>query len=136
MVTMTLDRKPAARRPQPTAEAPALAPVAARVAVPALAVISAPPPITDPDLVDRIFDYVVELLPELAGRHAEVKAAVREESAGQGVYIQQRSKSKRQQLAVQIFTLFNGRNATEVARTLQISRATVYRVLKQPGNNA
>jgi DNA-directed RNA polymerase specialized sigma subunit len=32
--------------------------------------------------------------------------------------------------------LFNGRNATEVARVLKISRITVYRLLKQPGGSS
>lgn len=29
--------------------------------------------------------------------------------------------------------MFNGRNATEIARVLGIGRATVYRILKRPG---
>ena len=42
-------------------------------------------------------------------------------------------KDKGDRLATQVLSLFNGRNATEVARCLNISRATVYRLLKQPG---
>lgn len=83
----------------------------------------------DPDLVDRIFDYVVELLPEIAAHQAEVKLAVRAEFAGQQVSV----RSRDWDLARQVLAAFNGRNATEVARMLRISRATVYRLLKQPG---
>lgn len=88
----------------------------------------------DPDLVDRLFDYVVQLLPELADRAPEVKAAVRDEFAGAQVYIREREAGH--ELARKVLTLFNGRNASEVARQLNISRATVYRYLKQPGRRA
>jgi Mor family transcriptional regulator len=88
----------------------------------------------DPDLVDRIFEYLLAEFPQLAGaKFAEAKEAVRDEFAGQEAYIPQRAPSARQQLAQQVLSLFNGRNATEVARRLQISRATVYRILKQEG---
>lgn len=87
----------------------------------------------DSDLVDRIFDYVVELIPEIKDRSLDhVKQAVRQEFAGDRVYIQARTSSS-YRLAAQALELFNGRNATEVARKLQVSRATVYRLLKQPG---
>lgn len=87
----------------------------------------------EPDLVDRIFDYVVAMLPELAARHVEIKLAVRAEFAGDRVYVRRDRSKGPHPLATQVLGLFNGRNATEVARELQISRATVYRVLKQPG---
>lgn len=93
----------------------------------------------EPDLVDRIFDYVVELLPEITSkghRLADVKAAVRDEFAGTETYIPKRKGERSRlapDLAAKVIVLFNGRNATEVARRLQISRATVYRVLKQAG---
>lgn len=88
----------------------------------------------DPDLVDRIFEYLVEQVPELAGQKVdELKRAVRAEFKGEEVYIPSRSPSERQVLTQQVLALFNGRNATEVARRLRISRATVYRILKQPG---
>ena len=94
----------------------------------------------DPDLVDRIFDYVLELLPEI-GERAEVlreaKEAVRQEFAGERVYVAGRKASEREQerqrLAQEILAQFNGRSATEVARRLRIGRATVYRRLKQAG---
>lgn len=87
-----------------------------------------------PDLVDRIFDYVVELLPEIApARVAELKQAAREEFRGERCYINERSPTDRQQLVSEVLALFNGRNATEVARKLNVSRATVYRYIKQAG---
>lgn len=89
--------------------------------------------VAEPDLVDRIFDYVVALLPELGPRHVEVKLAVRAEFAGDRAYVLRRDRNGSHPLARQVLSLFNGRNATEVARELHISRATVYRVLKQPG---
>ena len=91
----------------------------------------------EPDLVDRIFDYLLAEFPQITGQPPEIinnlKTAVRSEFKGEMRYIPDRSPSERQQTVSQILALFNGRNATEVARRLQISRATVYRVLKQPG---
>lgn len=85
----------------------------------------------EPDLVDRIFDYVLELFPAM--RDKDLSAArdeVRREFAGGSAYIPGRARGQR---AGQVLSLFNGRNATEVARKLGISRASVYRYLKQPG---
>jgi len=87
--------------------------------------------LAEPDLVDRIFDYLLAEFPQIAGRPLDAaRQAVREEFAGQEVYIAARSSER---LAVQVLALFNGRNASEVARRLNISRASVYRYLKQPG---
>lgn len=87
----------------------------------------------EPDLVDRIFEYVLDLMPELGRgekRLEEAKAAVRAEFSGEETYIRKRSRSE---LAQEVLSQFNGRNATEVARRLRISRATVYRFLTQAG---
>lgn len=87
----------------------------------------------EPDLVDRIFDYLLSEFPQLAGDAASVrraKNAVRAEFAGEEAYIQKRNGKD---VASEVLRLFNGRNATEVARRLGIHRATVYRYLKQPG---
>lgn len=87
----------------------------------------------EPDLVDRIFEYLLTEFPQLAGDAARVykaQSAVRAEFAGEEVYIQKRSSKD---IAAEVLRLFNGRNATEVARRLQIHRATVYRYLKQSG---
>ena len=104
---------------------------------------SQPPTLKDliaaePDLVDRIFDYILAEFPQIAGQPpdkiAGTKAAVRAEFKGEECYVAARPPTVRQQTVTQVLALFNGRNATEVARRLQISRATVYRLLKQPGN--
>ena len=88
----------------------------------------------DPDLVDRIFEYITEQCPEIGGERIQLlKDAAREEFGGAECYIPSRSPTARQQLVEEALRLFNGRNATEVARRLNISRATVYRWVKQPG---
>lgn len=90
----------------------------------------------DPDLVDRIFDFLADdpriavLQPQAL---AELKTAVRAEFRGEECYIASRPASARQELAATVLAMFNGRNASEVARALRIGRATVYRVLKQSG---
>lgn len=86
----------------------------------------------EPDLVDRIFDYLVQQLPEIRTRVPEVKQALREEFAGERAYVRVRAKPG-SPVVNEVLRLFNGRNATEVARTLRIGRATVYRALKQAG---
>ncbi|MGH6625155.1 MAG: helix-turn-helix domain-containing protein [Burkholderiaceae bacterium] len=86
-----------------------------------------------PDLVDRIFDYLLAEFPQISDQISQRKAAVRAEFMGEKCYIAGRATSERQQLVQQVLALFDGRNASEVARRLQISRATVYRILKQPG---
>lgn len=115
----------AARNPQ------AAAPV--RSSAPA----SPPPPsIADPDLVDRIFEFLADdhrLAVLDAQALATLKTAVRAEFRGEECYIAGRPASARQELAATVLAMFNGRNATEVARALRIGRATVYRVLKQSG---
>ena len=84
----------------------------------------------EPDLVDRIFDYLIEAHPEIAGlKLDDARRAVRSHLAGSRYYVASR---KRDDVASRVLSLFNGRNATEVARKLGISRATVYRCLKQP----
>lgn len=85
---------------------------------------------SEPDLVDRIFEYLIDAHPEIAGLKLDAaRSAVRRELEGGQYYI---AKRKRDDLARQVLSLFNGRNAAEVARKLNISRATVYRCLKQP----
>lgn len=89
-----------------------------------------------PDLVDRMFDYLVELVPEIQRTESgleRVQAALRKEFAGQEVYIPARSSVSKAEERRAVLQLWNGRNATTIARTLGISRATVYRYLKQPG---
>lgn len=97
-----------------------------------------------PDLVDRIFEYIFSD-PTLAAAIQQsvqankasipkIKAAVRSEFRGEECYIAGRPATARQEQVAQVLALFNGRNATEVARSLGISRASVYRHIKQSGN--
>ena len=86
----------------------------------------------DPDLVERIFDYAVKLMPQIAEHRAVIVQALRDEFAGERVYIRRKDAD----LAGQVLDAFNGRNATEIARELRIGRATVYRKLKQPARKA
>lgn len=91
----------------------------------------------EPDLVDRIFDYILAD-PALAvaikkNSLSKLKSAVRAEFKGEECYIAGRPATARQETVAQVLALFNGRNAAEVARRLRIGRSTVYRVLKQSG---
>ena len=93
-----------------------------------------PPLFAEPDLVDRIFELFVEHFPELQShRISQLKDAAREEFKGEECYIPVRSPTSRQMMVAEVLRTFNGRNATELARRLQVSRATVYRWIKQPG---
>lgn len=88
----------------------------------------------DEDVVDRVFDYVRELLPDhaaLADELEEIKRQVRREFGGREVYIHRRRTDEARERAERVLALFNGRNASEVARRLGIGRATVYRIIKQ-----
>ena len=97
----------------------------------------------EPDLVDRIFDYIFSdpVLSEAIKKSAlsekttvaKLKTAVRAEFRGEECYIAGKPATARQEQVSQVLALFNGRNAHEVARRLRISRATVYRHLKQSG---
>lgn len=92
----------------------------------------------DPDLVDRIFEYLVAEVPAMKeaaelGRLAEMKLAVRHEFSGDRQNIGRRTEAGRRDLAGSVLAMFNGRNASEVGRRLGVSRATVYRMLKQAG---
>lgn len=85
----------------------------------------------DPDLVDRIFAHVLQLIPELASADIQsTKAAIRSEFGGAQQYVRSESVDRRKR---DVRRMFDGRNATQIARVLKISRATVYRCLKQPG---
>lgn len=91
----------------------------------------------EPDFVDQVFAYLLAEFPQLfsAEDPQRVKAAVRDELGGvhAGWVRRAPDEGRRRQLGPQVLHLFNGRNATEVARRLRISRATVYRLLKQQG---
>lgn len=86
-----------------------------------------------PDLVDLIFDYIRAEFPDMKDRIEFLKDATRKEFGGELTYIPQRSPTDRQNKVNEVLRLFNGRNAREIARRLQISRATVYRLIKTSG---
>jgi len=102
---------------------------------------------SEPDLVDRIFEYIFSdpALAAAVRMHAQaqhgneaanvdhIKTAVRAEFRGEMFYVASRPDTERQKIVAQTLALFNGRNATEVARRLGIGRTTVYRYLKQAG---
>lgn len=93
-----------------------------------------PEKFSDPDLVDRIFEYMLELKPDMGGAWVEeLKQTVRQEFAGEKVYVRTEWERQQAELADQVLRIFNGRNATEVARVLRIGRATVYRIIKRAG---
>lgn len=92
----------------------------------------------EPDLVDAIFDLLLREQPELAKLDVEVlKRLTREEFGGRrGLYVRVPQDDGQRQVVTQVLALFNGRNASEVARKLGIGRATVYRLLKQARTDA
>ena len=89
----------------------------------------------DPDLVDAIFDHILAMIPELAGAAIEpTKDAIRREFGGAQQYIRANTVERRKRdIQRAVRRMFDGRNASHIARVLNISRATVYRCLKQPG---
>lgn len=87
----------------------------------------------DPDLVDRIFDYILAEIPQLSAAALKLKDEVRQEFAGEECYIASRPATSRQEKVASVLALFNGRNASEIARRLGIGRTTVWRYLKQSG---
>ena len=90
----------------------------------------------DPDFVDRVWDYVLANFPQIPRVDAaRVKDEMRREFAGEMTYVRAR-QSTPESTGRAVLSLFNGRNATEVARKLGISRASVYRHLKQAGRSA
>ena len=85
----------------------------------------------DPDLVQRMIEYIAAELPEL---NAEVRMRVEEnlrrEFSGERVTVRRTRPGEVEARAQKVRRLFNGRNATELARTLGVGRATVYRIVK------
>jgi DNA invertase Pin-like site-specific DNA recombinase len=96
--------------------------------------------LADPDFVDRVWDYLLANFPQLKEvsqeRVHDVKQQIRRGERGERPYITPASPSAREMEAKKILRLFNTMNATEVARVVGCSRATVYRVLKQSGYGA
>lgn len=91
---------------------------------------------SDADLVDRIFGLLLELRPDISEFAREMKDEIRREWGGQKHYVRGNRDAEFARKTAEVLRLFNGRNATEVARKVGISRTDVYRYLKQPGNDA
>lgn len=81
--------------------------------------------------------YVCQVIPHLTPEAAaEVESAIRGEFGCERVYIRAGSMAERRvRTSRQVLKMFNGRNAREVARELGIGKSTVYRVLKQAGDD-
>lgn len=90
----------------------------------------------DPDLIDSIFEFISIEFPEMRERVADLKQMARREFAGIETYIPRRPKAERERIMLEVLRLFDGRNATEVARRLKISRASVYRIIKTDGGRS
>jgi Mor family transcriptional regulator len=85
------------------------------------------------DLIDKIFEFIQIEFPEMRDKASALKELARREFAGIETYIPRRSQAERDRIVAEVMVLFNGRNATEVGRRLNISRASVYRIIKTPG---
>jgi Mor family transcriptional regulator len=85
------------------------------------------------DLVEAVVTFLIEMCPEVAGRQEQLKAEIRAEFSGMQTYIPRRSTEQRRRTTEQVLAIYNGRNATEIARRLGLGRATVYRIIKQAG---
>ena len=79
---------------------------------------------------DIVKQWAAELGRELAEK---IEKRLRREMAGDRIYISNESESSRKQKYDMVRRMYNGRNATAIARELKIGRATVYRILKTPG---
>jgi len=91
---------------------------------------TAEPP--EPDLVDRIIQMMRTDLPALAEKLGQIESDIRAEFAGERCYIRGVPITVRQRRVSDVLgMLANGRNATTIARRLQIPRPTVYRIIKQ-----
>lgn len=79
-------------------------------------------------------EIMAEFAKEVSKQMAEsIEKRLRAEMAGDRGYISSESTETREAKQDRARRMFNGRNATEIARELKIGRATVYRWLKRPG---
>lgn len=86
----------------------------------------------DADLVDQVIAFLSRHRPELADVAREVEGELREQFGGGDHYVRA-SAIPRDARMDAVLSAFNGCNVSEVARELGISRATVYRRLRQAG---
>jgi hypothetical protein len=90
--------------------------------------------VPEPDLVARMVAFIGQERPELdAATLAAVEQRLRQEFGGDTVYVAKQTTRDRGDLVAQVRRMFNGRNATEIARRLKIGRSTVYRMVKTAG---
>lgn len=103
--------------------------------------LNKPAPVPEPapapvegDLVDRIFELLAETLPPDLDLD-EARRAIRAEFGGETAHVHKIAPAEKaehwRKLRHEVLRLFNGRNASEIARKLGVSRPFVYRVLKQ-----
>lgn len=79
-------------------------------------------------------EIMLEWSKEVSKQLAEsIEKRLRLEMAGDRGYISSESTATKEAKHDQVRRMFNGRNATEIARELKLGRATVYRILKRPG---
>lgn len=84
------------------------------------------------DLVDRIIEMLQTDFPDMAETLAAYESDIRAEFSGERCYIRGTPATDRQRrVSAVLGMLANGRNATTIARRLQIPRPTVYRIIKQ-----
>ncbi len=135
MVTSHMARNP---KPARAPQQPALTLIEAPPAVPAPVPHQLGEQFANADFVDRVWDYLLQQWPQRlqdipADEVEDVKQLIRQGERGERPYITPAGATQRERRAMQILALFNGRNASEVARVVGVGRATVYRVLKQQG---
>lgn len=98
------------------------------------------------DLGDRIKHIAHQVAAEIMAEWSKdvsaqiallIEQRLRDDLSGDRGYIASKSTAlrdqQREQLHAAVRRMFNGSNATQIARELKIGRATVYRILKRPG---
>lgn len=92
----------------------------------------------DPDIVDRMFDYLLQQMPELAGRAAELdraEQALRDEfRARRGLHVRSpRRDDERQEIIDKVASYPSSVTHLSVALALGVSKATVRRIRSMLG---
>lgn len=86
----------------------------------------------DPDIVDRLFAYLLEQMPELSGHAAELSKAERalrtEFRAERGVHVRSPRDDERREIRDRVRQYPAGTTCLTIARELGVSRWTVMRV--------
>lgn len=130
--------KPSRALQAPKSPAPAATAQAELLTTPSGHIFRAGPssPDAEPDFIDRVVALLAEYSPDVAAHADAIADDLRQQFGGQRWYIHAKPQTAREQRVAAVLALFNGRNATAVARQLGIARATVYRCLKQPARPA